>query len=188
MAFQYAFNTTDAIVTDANDPSIAYSNESVFIPDANFGAYWHNDEFFFGASANQMIEFEVKFDNLDASENKLQRHYFVMGGYKFKITDDIDLEPSSLIKITNSSPIDFDINAKAYYKRNYWFGVSYRTGVYENMDHSMIAMIGAKYKHIVIGYAFDYQFSNINNYTFGTHEIMIGYNLNETVKRGSSLL
>ena len=188
MAFQYAFNTEGAIVTDANDPSVAYANQSVFVPDANFGAYWHNDEFFFGASANQLIEFPVEFDKLDASENTLQRHFFVMGGYKFKVTKEIDVEPSSLIKITATSPIDFDLNVKGYYKKNYWFGMSYRTGVYENMEHSMIAMIGAKYKHVVFGYAFDYQFSNISNYTFGTHEIMIGYNLGETVKKGSSLL
>jgi len=187
MAFQYAFNTEGAIVTDANDPSVAYANQSVFVPDANFGAYWHNDEFFFGASANQLIEFPVEFDKLDASENTLQRHFFVMGGYKFKVTKEIDVEPSSLIKITATSPIDFDLNVKGYYKKNYWFGMSYRTGVYENMEHSMIAMIGAKYKHVVFGYAFDYQFSNISNYTFGTHEIMIGYNLGGTVKKGASL-
>ncbi len=188
MAFQYAFNTTNSIVTDANDPSVSYANESVFVPDANFGVYWHNDEFFFGASANQLIEYKVQFNELDASKNTLQRHYFVMGGYKFNISKDIDIEPSSLIKITTTSPIDFDLNTKVYYKKNYWFGLSYRTGVYKNQDHSMIAMIGAKYKHITFGYAFDYMFSDISNYTFGTHEIMIGINLKETVKRGSSLL
>ncbi len=190
MAFQYTFNTEGTIVTDANDPSVINNyGSSAFVPDANFGAYWHNDEFFFGASANQLVEFKVDFQNdLDASENTLQRHFFVMGGYKFKVSKEIDIEPSSLIKITATSPIDFDLNVKGYYKKNYWFGVSYRTGVYEDMEHSTIAMIGAKYKHIVFGYAFDYQFSNINNYTFGTHEIMIGYNLGETVKKGSSLL
>jgi len=188
MAFQYAFNTTNSIVTDANDPSVAYANESVFVPDANFGVYWHNDDFFVGVSANQLIEFQVEFNELDASKNTLQRHYFVMGGYKFKISDDIDIEPSTLIKVTSAAPINFDLNAKAYYKKNYWFGLSYRTGVPFETGKSAIAMIGAKYKHIVIGYAFDYTFSNINNYTIGTHEIMIGINLQETVKKGSSLL
>ena len=186
MLFQYSFNSTDAIVTDANDPSIAYAKESALVPDANFGAYWHNDEFFFGASANQLIESKVKFDNLDATNNILQRHYFIMGGYKFKVTKEIDIEPSSLIKMTASTPVDFDLNAKAYYKKNYWFGLSYRTGIYKNMRHSVIAMIGAKYKHMVFGYAFDYQFSNISSYTFGTHEIMLGYNLGETESGGSS--
>jgi len=188
MAFQYSFNTTNSIVTDANDPTVAYANESAFVPDANFGVYWHNDAFFFGASANQLIEYKVKFNELDAKENTLQRHYFIMGGYKFNISKDIDVEPSSMIKITSASPVNFDLNVKGYYKKNYWLGVSYRTGVPFDTGNSIIAMIGASYQHIVIGYAFDYMFSNINNYTSGTHEIMIGYNFGETVKKGSSLL
>jgi type IX secretion system PorP/SprF family membrane protein len=188
MAFQYAFNTTGAIVTDENDPSVAYANETAFVPDANFGLYWHNDDFFVGFSANQLIEYKVKFNTLDAAENTLQRHYFLMGGYKFKITNEIDIEPSTMLKYTTSSPMNVDLNIKTYYKRNYWAGVSYRTGVPFEAGNSVVAMLGAKYKHIVIGYAFDYMFSNLNNYTSGTHEIMIGINLKETAKRGSSLL
>ncbi len=187
MAFQYAFNATDAIVTDDNDPSVSYSKESTFVPDANFGMYWHNDDFFVGFSANQLIEYKVKFNNLNAKKNTLQRHYFLMGGYKFRITKDIDIEPSTMLKYTMASPINMDLNIKAYYNRNYWFGLSYRTGVPFETGNSVVAMLGAKYKHIVIGYAFDYMFSNLNSYTIGTHEIMIGINLKETVKKGSSL-
>lgn len=188
MAFQYSFNTTNTVVTDENDPTVAYARESAFVPDANFGLYWHNDEFFFGVSANQLIEYKVKFNDLDAAKNTLQRHYFVMGGYKFQINKDIEIEPSTMLKVTTSAPMNFDLNVKGYYLRKYWAGVSYRTGVPFDKGNSVIAMIGAKFNHIVVGYAFDYGFSNIQNYTSGTHEIMIGINLKETAKKGSSLL
>jgi type IX secretion system PorP/SprF family membrane protein len=194
MGFQYRFNTEGVQVTDENDPTIAYSKESAFVPDASFGLYWHNDKFFFGASANQLIEFKVNFEGidgkeLDASDNTLQRHYFIMGGYKFKLSKEFDIEPSTMLKFTEgSAPLNVDLNVKGYYKKNYWLGVSYRSGIPFDTGNSIVAMIGATYKHIVIGYAFDYMFSNINSYTSGTHEIMIGYNFGETVKKGSSLL
>ena len=188
MAFQYSFNTTNTIVADQNDPSVAYANESVFIPDANFGFYWHNDKFFFGASGNQLIEYKVKFEGLDASENKLERHYFVMAGYKFKIADQFELEPSSMLKITGTAPLNIDLNLRATIMKHYWVGASYRSGIPFETGNSIVAMLGINIKHIVFGYAFDYSFSNLNNYTSGSHEIMIGYNLGEKVKKGSSLL
>ena len=192
--FQYSFNTSDAILTNEDDPTVSYSQESTFVPDAGFGVYWHNKKFFFGASANQLIEYKVDYKGLkgreiDASENTLQRHYFVMGGYKFKLAKDFNIEPSTMLKFTEgSAPLNMDVNLKTFYKKHYWIGVSYRTGIPFETGNSIIAMIGATYKHIVIGYAFDYMFSNINTYSRGTHEIMIGYNFGEKIKKGSSLL
>lgn len=188
MVFQYSFNTTDAVVLDDNDQNVAYANESAFVPDANFGVFWHNDKFFMGLSGNQLIEYKVKFNSLDANENHLVRHYFVMGGYKFKVSKAIDIEPSTIIKVTTAAPINIDLNVKGYYSRNYWFGLSYRTGVPFEKDQSIVAMLGVKYKQFVFGYAYDYTISNLNQYTSGSHEIMLGINLKETTKKGSSLL
>ncbi|MBN2668791.1 MAG: type IX secretion system membrane protein PorP/SprF [Bacteroidales bacterium] len=188
MAFQYAYNAQDTKINDVNDPTVDYNNQTAFVPDANFGIYWHNDDFFVGVSANQLIEFKVDFVGLDASKNTLKRHYFVMGGYKFNLSKTFDIEPSVMLKLTESSPMNFDLAVKGYYNKLYWFGVAYRTGVPFDTGNSMIAMLGAKFKNIVVGYAFDYTFTNLNQYTSGTHEIMLGINLKETVKKGSSLL
>ncbi|MFH2094246.1 MAG: type IX secretion system membrane protein PorP/SprF, partial [Bacteroidota bacterium] len=69
-----------------------------------------------------------------------------------------------------------------YYMKNYWLGVSYRS----SMD--IVAILGIKVDKYFIGYAFDYPFSNIHNYSSGSHEIMIGVNIGEGANTGSSLL
>ncbi|MFH2141881.1 MAG: type IX secretion system membrane protein PorP/SprF, partial [Bacteroidota bacterium] len=71
---------------------------------------------------------------------------------------------------------------KGYFKKNYWFGVSYRS------DKDLIAVIGIKFDKFLFGYSFDYPFSTINNYSSGSHEIMIGFNIGEGANTGSSLL
>jgi len=111
-----------------------------------------------------------------------------MGGYKFELSKSVELEPSVMLKYVTSAPLNTDINVKAIYNKNYWFGVSYRSGVPFNTGNSLVAMIGTKYKKFYIAYAYDYIFSNLGNYSSGNHEIMIGININEKTNRGSSLL
>lgn len=180
--FQYKLDETQLVIIDDSDPSISNAVESTFVPDADFGLYLYNNKYFVGASATQLIEFKIKLGDNVNNENKMVRHYFFTGGYKFAMGKDFELEPSVLVKGTERTPFQFDINAKAYYKKNYWLGVSYRS------SNDIIAMIGLKVNKLYFGYAFDYTTSNIKNYTSGSHEIMIGYNINEGKQKGSSLL
>lgn len=181
-AFQYSLDETQLNIGDNTpDPAFSNKNESTFVPDANFGVYFYGDDSYFaGVSVAQLFQWNIKVGS--TSENKLVRHYFVTGGYKFPINKDFKVEPSVLFKTTESSPFQVDVNCKAYYKKNYWLGFSYRT------DNSIIALLGVKYKNLFFGYAFDYSVGKIANYTSGSHEIMLGINIGEKENRGSSLL
>jgi len=170
-------------VSDPTDQSVTGAKESSFIPDANFGMYLYNGKYFVGLSAAQLVQWKINVGT--EGNNQLVRHYFVTAGYKFdleKTIKGLEFEPSILVKATESSPIQFDVNTKLYYKRNYWLGVSYRH------QDAVIAMIGFKINQYFIGYAYDYTLSNIMNYSSGSHEIMIGINLGEFANKGSSLL
>lgn len=185
MAFQYSLNEADLELIDPDDNAITYGNETAFIPDANFGAYLYStNRYYVGFSANQLIQMKFDLANVDAN-NQFVRHYFLHGGYKFnldKIVKDFEVEPSLLLKATERSPIQVDINTKFIYKRNYWLGVSYRT------NQEMVAMLGLKVDKYYIGYAFDYSFSPLSDYVDGSHEIMIGFNLGEGKSTGNSLM
>ncbi len=181
-AFQYSLDETNLNLIDENDPTISQNVQSTFIPDANFGAYLYNDKYFVGLAAHHLIQYKIKLGDNTTSSSRMIRHYFVTGGYKFDLNEDFQLEPSLLFKGTEVTPMQLDINVKAYYKKNYWLGVSYRT------DKSIIALLGVKYDKYFLGYAFDYTMSNIKNYESGSHEIMFGVNFGEGSNKGSSLL
>lgn len=185
-AAQFKFDQAKLVTIDDNDPAINHGVITQITPDGDFGAYLYNKQFNVGIAATQLLQLDIKKVGIDtlqnADKNQIIRHYYGTAGYKFAAGESIDIEPSLLFKMTASSPINVDINLKAYFKKNYWIGFSYRT------DKDIIAMIGVKIKKFYFGYAFDYTTSNIKNYSNGSHEIMIGFNIKEGANKGSSLL
>ena len=181
-AFQYQLDYTQMTAIDDADPVLSGAKETSFVPDADFGIYWYSEKYFVGLSANQLIELPVEIADQTMDKNSMIRHYYLIGGYTFALSDNFELEPSILLKGTERTPGQIDINVRGILKRNYWLGFSYRT------SKDIIAMIGLKVDKYIIGFAYDYTTSDINSYQSGSFEIMLGYNLGEGKNKGSSLL
>ncbi|MBI4647852.1 MAG: type IX secretion system membrane protein PorP/SprF [Bacteroidia bacterium] len=179
-AFQYQLDETDLNLLDEDDQAISYGKETTFAPDATFGAYFYNPKYYIGFSAAQLFQFNVGIN--DNNKNRMIRHYFLMGGYIFKIGEKFDIEPSLLLKGTEKTPFQVDVNVKAYYMKSIWLGFSYRT------SKDAICVLGLKITPFYFGYAFDYTFSPIQNYSkYGSHELMLGVNIGEGKSTGSTL-
>ena len=99
-----------------------------------------------------------------------------MGGYRFHINRDLDLEPGGLFKTTENWNPQGDVSLRLYYLMDFWAGISYRT------NNSLIGMVGVRFDNIFFGYSFDWNFSDIGNYNYGSHEITL------SVKMGHPLL
>jgi type IX secretion system PorP/SprF family membrane protein len=169
--FQYQMNYANFTSLDADDPVLMYTKENSWLPESDFGMYLYADKYFAGISANQMIELPVKIGGESVEVNSLLRHYHLLGGYKFTLTEAFDLEPSTLLKGTFKTPFQVDINVKGIYQDDYWLGFSYRS------SGDVIAMLGLAYKEFVFGFAFDYATSRLSHYQSGTYEVMLGYNI-----------
>ncbi len=100
-----------------------------------------------------------------------------MAGYVYEINDEFTVEPSMLLKIPTSAKPQLDVNARVYYKQNYWAGISYRTG------NAMVIFLGARFDRYFVGYGFDYNFSPLMNHTYGTHEFMAAVKFGDTARR-----
>jgi len=181
-AFQFKFDQSKLVTIDDNDPAIKHGIITQVVPDADFGLYLYNSKYFVGVAATQLIQLNIDFGDSAVDKNQIIRHYFSTAGYKFTLSDDFEIEPSLLFKATFQTPSQVDINCKAYYKKNYWLGVSYRS------SKDIAIMLGVKVKKIYIGYAFDYTTSHLKDYSHGSHEILIGFNVTEGKNTGSSLL
>lgn len=179
-AFQFKFNESGFNIIDDSDVVFNGATESTFVPDANFGMYLYNKKYFVGFSSAQLFQFQINIPSA-SDVNKTVRHHFLTAGYKFTISDEFEAEPSFLVKSTELTKPQLDVNAKIIYKKNYWLGFSYRT------EDAAIAMIGLMVDRYYLAYAFDYTLSGLNNYTMGSHEIMIGINLT-TPKQTKALI
>jgi type IX secretion system PorP/SprF family membrane protein len=165
--------------------------KSAMIPDANFGIYYSDRNLYAGLSALQLFENTFKLTGKGGADFKMIRHYFAMVGYRFMVSDNVYLEPSFLLKTTESFVSQLDFNTKFYIKEDYWAGLSYRTGGSYSLSEeslrgggsSFIIMGGARFDKFYFGYAFDYNLSAISKYSIGSHEIMIGAKFGDSARR-----
>lgn len=181
IAFQYKMDQRFFNLTIYDDPAITYMVEKTIVPDATFGVYAYGKKYYAGITAAQLFQSKLKINkNLD--DNTMVRHYFVMGGYKFTFPNSpqLEIEPSVLMKMTEVTPPQFDVNLKFYYNQDYWFGMSIRPG------DAFITAIGFKHNQYYFGYAYDFTFSDLSGYTFGSQEIIFGMNIGENVRRSRS--
>jgi len=171
--FQYVINESNLNIINPADPSITGKTESVWVPDANFGLYLRNPKFYLGVSSTQLIQ--KKFNLSAYNLGSMIRHYYFTSGYNWQINEHYILTPSLLLKTTEFTPVQMDINAQIFYKKLFLIAFSYR-----NKDAS-VAMIGFKKERFQFGYAFDYTLSKLSTYTHGSHEIMIAYELKKPI-------
>lgn len=169
------YNKLNAYDKDDN-AIIASTNESQFKGDAHFGAYYYGPNFWLGVSSLQLIQSKFKLSNNATVENLVTvenaRHFYGTAGYRFFINDDFALQPSVLLKYVQAVPVSTELTLMAYYQNNYWLGLNYRT------DDAVSLMLGIDLDNgLNIGYAFDFITSELNNYSSGSHELVLGYDI-----------
>lgn len=177
--YQFKLNKDELLLGDDledYDPLIDGLKGTLYIPDANFGVYYTSASLYGGISIMQIFQSSIHFGD-DHSDYRLKRNYNVLAGYYIPLTSDFALEPSVLVKIPTSSRAQLDLNARLYYKTNYWAGLSYRTG------NAMIIFFGARFDKYFVGYGFDYNFSAIGRQTYGSHEFMAAIKFGDTARR-----
>jgi type IX secretion system PorP/SprF family membrane protein len=177
-AYQYAINT-DGALYDHDDPLLNTYDRSVFITDFNFGANYTTSKYYVGFAMTNLLRGSLMFtDSISNSRSELG-HFFLTGGMKIPLNNDWKLEPSAFIKSSDMffKAIQADITARAYYKDDYWAGLSYRT------NDAMIMMVGLKYDKFYFAYAFDFALTEIRTHTYGTHELTLAVKFGESARR-----
>jgi type IX secretion system PorP/SprF family membrane protein len=171
-------NTSDITLENALDPAIANGNTNQLKPDLGAGIWAYSATYFFGISAQQVLPQILYFSsNSNYNQSKTVPHYFVTGGVKLFIADDITLLPSVMFKYVKPVPSTFDVNLKMAFQDKFWIGGSYRR------NDAFAAMAGINVGSFLnFGYSYDFTTSNLNTVSNGTHEIILGIMLNNAYK------
>ena len=176
--YQFKIDKDQLNLIDEYDKLIDGRDNTMFIPDASAGVYYQYRRFYAGFSTQNMFQSVLKFGSDESYSNyQLLRHHYVMTGYRYNIGDGYEVEPSLLLRSTERFNVKADISVKGYYKNDYWLGFTYRTG------SAFITMVGVKVGKIYFGYAYDYSLKDIQNITYGSHEIMVGVKFGDTQRR-----
>jgi type IX secretion system PorP/SprF family membrane protein len=182
-AFQYRINMNELTFGEDGDPVVTGDfKEVAYSPDADFGVLFNGIDYFIGFSVSNLLQTSLMIGANDVPDYKTFRHYWLMGGYRYRVSYDLELEPSVLLKTTENWNPQADISFRAYYAELLWGGLSYRT------NNSIIAMIGVRFDNVFFGYSFDWALSDIAHYNYGSHEITLAVKMGDNTRRSKSTI
>ncbi|HEX3384618.1 MAG TPA: type IX secretion system membrane protein PorP/SprF [Mucilaginibacter sp.] len=169
-----SLNTSELVLENPLDPAIANGNNSQWKPDLGIGIWGYSSNYYFGISALQLLSQNLYFStNNNYSQAKTVPQFFVTGGVKLFLNDDVTLMPSALVKFISPLPVTYDINAKLAFRSRFWIGASYRNG------DAVAGMFGLNISSLInVSYSYDYTTSALRTVSSGTHEIILGIMLN----------
>lgn len=160
-------------VTHTDDPAFTGEVIRKFMPNFGLGAYLYAPRYYAGISIPKMLQNDFELGTGDYETNAEMRHFTLIGGYVFDLSEPVKFKPSIITRYVKGSPIACDFNANFLLKEKLWLGAMIRTVGQFGFNTQFV--INEKLR---LGYAIDFDFSKIRNYSDGTHEVMISYELN----------
>ncbi len=159
------------------DPAVQGSGVlNTLKPDISAGMWLYSRDYFVGLAAQQIVPVDVIYTtktNTVSSTGQLVPHLFLSAGYRFSAGEDFTILPSTQIRYINPLPIGVDLNVKVQYQDVFWAGATYR------VQDGFAGMLGLNVNGIMtVGYSYDYTTSELNQVSKGSHEIILGFLIN----------
>lgn len=156
---------------EANDPIFSASTPTFAMPNSKFGAYYFTPKFYIGLAIPNLLENKVVYDNnyTGVTEfNPKSMHYFIHTGYSFTLNENLDLNPSVMIRQVSGSPLSIDINAQIMYKKKLGAGFSFRSA------KELVGLFNYQISdNFRLGYAYDFNWGQLGTFSRGSHEVML---------------
>ena len=144
---------------------------NVFTPNIGAGIYYHSDKAYLGLSVPNFIQTN-RYDDNEVVIFKEKMNYYLIGGYVFDLSNDIKFKPAFLTKLVKGSPLQVDASANFMFVEKVVVGVAYRWSA------AMSAMVGFQVTDgMYIGYGYDLETTNLENYNSGSHEVFLRYEI-----------
>ena len=178
--YQFKLDASNAHY-DRDDPLLMNNKTTFFVPDANAGIYISGKGLYAGLSAAHLFGSSLQLGQNKIENYKTLRHFYLIGGYRWLVSHAVILEPSILARATVDAFV-MDASLRLFYQTDYWIGASYRA------NQTLAFMAGFMVEGIYLGYAYDASMGAIQNYSGGSHELMVGVRLGDNSTRRSRWL
>jgi len=167
----YSNELTQAVLIDESDPAFQQDVNNNWTPNFGLGAYYYSNTYFIGLSMPNILA--SKLDYRDDGLAKRQNHLYAMAGYVFELSQSIKFRPTILLKQTANAPLQADVNLSFYLMNTLWLGFGLRTS--DSFNFMLMYQIDPAFR---LGYSYDLSTSQYRKAISGSHEFMVGYELN----------
>lgn len=162
-------NTPDNYLVDNVDNKLQ--------PQIGAGVYHYTDKYYVGLSVPNFLTTK-HFDESSIANTSVESvaserlHYFLIAGYVFDLSDNLKFKPATLFKAVSGSPLQADVSANFLINEKFTVGAAYRWSA------AMSAMVGFQAsEEIFIGFGYDYQTTEIEDFSDGSYEFMIRFDV-----------
>ena len=169
-----SFLNIDLVSLDIiNDPLFS-ENVNRFNPIVGVGVYLKGERYYITVSTPNLIRGERYESGTTRQEGKDLSHFYAGAGYRFKLSENIDLTPSLFGRFVEKTRTTVDLGATADFYDIVELGATYR------IDSSVFGTLLFKLADWVdFGYAYEYGTTDIGNTSDGSHEFLLRFRLNK---------
>lgn len=148
-------------------------------PQIGAGIYFNTEKFYAGLSVPNFLttkhfdESTLEQIDFNGDVNPAERlHYFLIAGYVFDLNENLKFKPATLVKAVSGAPLQWDISANFLINEKFTLGAAYRWSA------AFSGLVGFQASDaIFIGFGYDYQTTDIEQYSDGSYEIMLRFDL-----------
>lgn len=163
------------VATTVVDPEFQANTPTLAMPNFKFGAFYKVKRFYVGVSLPNLLKNSIEYTTDFKGRTSFDLsdwHFYLHSGYSFKLSENVDLNVSTIMKHVSGAPFQVDLGTVCMIKQRFGFGINYRT----SNDISGLLRFRLN-PYLEMGYAYDYSMSALNNFSSGSHEIMLIFDI-----------
>lgn len=158
-------------IYNSTDPRFQNNINNDFSPNIGAGVYWYSDKAYAGFSIPNFLETNKYKDNV-TSVVREKMHYYIIGGYVFDLSYNVQFKPAFMAKTVAGSPLQVDLTANFLFNEKFTAGLAYR------WDAAVSALVGFQITDgIFVGYTYDMDTTELANYNSGSHELFLRFEM-----------
>ena len=165
---QFLYDGTELEVYQSGDEALPAIRESTFGIDFNAGMMVYGQDYYFGMSVFNLIQDKLNFAGVEDDMNRLVRHFHFIGSYLYDLENQWAVQSSALLRMTNATAPQLDLNVRAILNGTAWVGMGFRP------QDAFVLSTGLNYREFTFAYNYDISTGN-NLLSAHSHELSIGY-------------
>ena len=166
-------------IYNPQDPWFDINIDRKISPNLGLGFFYYDDRGYVGVSTTGILSTSHFDQSSPTSYLATDRaHYYLTAGKVLELNNNILLKPSFLIRMVKGVPISADISANVRIDDKIETGLSYR------ISGALSALAAFRInRNVLVGYSYDKETGYIGNFTGGSSELFIRYEiLAKTIK------
>jgi type IX secretion system PorP/SprF family membrane protein len=165
----------NGFVQNPNDIAFSQNSSNSYF-NLGAGLFYHTDKYYLGFSMPNFFKsthLELSKDGSVYNFGNETQHYFLTGGYVFKLNETTKFKPSCMLKSAVNVPVSADFSGNFLLYDKFEIGATYR------LEDSFGGMVNyAITPNLRIGYAYDSIISELKSVAPSSHEFMLLFDLN----------